>query len=119
MDRVSPVWDVARQLQLNEVKAHVVHGRSMVSIARMDRTAILLQLEVDVLICGAISRLLEHACRASGITVHSQVRGNADEVVAAFLAGQLEQPRFRLPGTRRPRRSTSASVVASASYNQS
>ncbi len=115
MDRVSPVWDVARQLCLTEVEDTIVTGRTTISIAHMDRTRVLLQLEIDVLICGAISTLLERACRASGITVHSDVRGNVEEVVAAFLSGRLQQPRFRLPGSHRPRRSTSAAIIASAS----
>jgi predicted Fe-Mo cluster-binding NifX family protein len=53
---------------------------------------------VDALICGAISWPLELALTSAGIEVIAQTCGDVDEVLEAFLAGQLEQEKFLMPG---------------------
>ncbi|MCF0146236.1 MAG: dinitrogenase iron-molybdenum cofactor biosynthesis protein [Eubacterium sp.] len=45
--------------------------------------------KVDVLICGGIGRGAQIALAEAGIKLYGGVSGNADEAVAAFLAGNL------------------------------
>ena len=54
-------------------------------------------LGVDVLICGAISRSLASQVAASGIEVLPYVLGPVDEILKAYLIGQLGQSKFAMP----------------------
>jgi predicted Fe-Mo cluster-binding NifX family protein len=58
----------------------------------------LAQLGVNVLICGAISRPLAALLAASGITLIPWTAGPVDEVLTAYLAGRLPDPRWLMPG---------------------
>ena len=51
-----------------------------------------------VLICGAISRPLEFAIAAMGIEVRTQICGNVECVLSAFIDGSLDQAAFLMPG---------------------
>jgi predicted Fe-Mo cluster-binding NifX family protein len=57
--------------------------------------------EIDVLICGAISRQMQTAIISQGITVHSFIRGQVNDIVEAYQRNQLGQTDFLLPGCRR------------------
>lgn len=46
--------------------------------------------KVDVLICGGIGGGAQVALAEAGIKLYGGVSGNADEAVAAFLAGSLD-----------------------------
>lgn len=99
--RVSPVLDVARRLLVIDADSQSVRGRQELPLAdaalaarvRCIRTA-----GVAVLICGAVSWPLENALSAAGIRVLPQVCGPVEEVVSAYLAGQLDGPAFLMPG---------------------
>jgi len=54
--------------------------------------------KVDVLIGGAISRVLANMVTASGIQVLPYVTGSIDDVLQAYLTGQLMKPEFSMPG---------------------
>lgn len=49
----------------------------------------LVQHQVDALICGGIGGGAQAALAQAGITLYAGVQGNADEAVAALLAGRL------------------------------
>lgn len=66
-------------------------------LARADE---LLKLEPDVLVCGAISTLMENRLVSSGVQVIGFRCGPVDDVVAAFLNGNLAKPEFSMPGCR-------------------
>jgi len=61
------------------------------------RASRLRDLEAEILICGAISRDLARSVAGAGIEILSYVSGPVDEVVKAFVAGRLAEPRFVLP----------------------
>jgi predicted Fe-Mo cluster-binding NifX family protein len=96
--RVSPVFDVAGGVRVVDVlgdeaataEEHPLHG--------YDRVVALVELGVDVLLCGAISVELEERLLASGVDVLAEVRGAADDVVRAYLDGSIVQPEFAMPG---------------------
>jgi predicted Fe-Mo cluster-binding NifX family protein len=101
--RVSPVFDVARHLLVVDLDGARELGRRFRPLPASEppaRVQVLLDLEVDVLVCGAISRGIEDALTAAGVKVMSGVRGDAESVVLAFSVGNLEDDAtLHLPGS--------------------
>jgi len=65
------------------------------------RATQLLDLGVQTMICGALSKELETMLLGVGIEVISQVCGGVEDVLRAFRTGGLEQDCFVLPGCAR------------------
>jgi predicted Fe-Mo cluster-binding NifX family protein len=105
-DRVSPVFDAARHLLVVDVEDNAEVSRSE---AVFEETALprraerLAYLGVNVLICGAISKPLEQMVAALGMTVIPHTCGPVEEVLRAFLSGQLAEQAFLMPGCGRRR----------------
>jgi predicted Fe-Mo cluster-binding NifX family protein len=100
-DRVSPVFDASRRLVVVDVEDGLERARHQETLQEefpTRRARQLAQLGVNVLICGAISRPLATLLAASGITVIPWTAGPVDEVLAAYLAGRLPDPRWLMPG---------------------
>ncbi len=106
--RISPVFDVAKSVLLVDIEDARESGRSIHQIDSVDplaRSAQLSGLGTEVLICCAISRLLEMALTSAGIRVIGQICGPVENVLEAFLRGQLKEGEFLMPGCfRRGRR---------------
>jgi len=99
--RVSTVFDFASKLLLIEIDGQKEMSRTenLLSDEPMaQRAARLKNLGANVLICGAISRPLVFMITGSGIDVLPYVSGCIDEVLNAYLAGQLTEQRFSMPG---------------------
>lgn len=99
--RVSPVFDVAGQLLVVELAGGVETSRRECRLpdAEPEQRAVQLsELQVETLICGAISQALESLLTENGIKVFGRVCGTVDEVLNAFASGTLGQPRFAMPG---------------------
>jgi len=105
--RISPVFDTAGQLLVLDIDDGRESDRTSQSIAglslqrRVDR---LVELDVDVLLCGAISRPLAGMVAASGIRLIPWVTGDAEGVLRWYLTGKPMEPRFLMPGRRRRQR---------------
>ena len=100
-DRVSPVFDVAQHLLLVELTDGAEVSRQQVSLLETDparRVRRLQDLQVQTLICCAVSQPLREALVSSGIEVIDQVCGNVEEIVAAYRNGTLDEERFAMPG---------------------
>jgi len=99
--RVSPVFDVAGNVLIVELSGGTELERRNVTFdaeTMHDRATRVAETGANVLICGAISRPLEMAISAAGIDVIPQTCGDVDQVLAAFVAGQLNQGAFLMPG---------------------
>ncbi len=59
---------------------------------------------VEVLICGALSRPVQRMLEANGVRVIGWIKGEVEDVLAAFVCGRLGQARYQLPGCRHRRR---------------
>jgi predicted Fe-Mo cluster-binding NifX family protein len=98
---ISPVFDVARQLLVVEIDDGKIAGRKEEQLpgdetaAQIDR---LVQLDVQVLICGAISQPMVDMADAQGIVVFPFVSGKVDEIITAWLENRLNRRGFRMPG---------------------
>jgi predicted Fe-Mo cluster-binding NifX family protein len=100
-DCVSSVLDFAQRLVVADLKDGTETGRTEIGLPERDpftKLAKLRELGIDVLICGAISQPLACASTACGIRLLPYVTGKVDDVLNAYLAGQLDQPQYRLPG---------------------
>jgi predicted Fe-Mo cluster-binding NifX family protein len=100
-DRVSPVFDAASRLMLVDIEDGLVRARREEVLPESfptERAKRLTELGIEVLICGAISRQLGALVEGCGITVGPWIAGPADEVLEAYLAGRLPDPRWLMPG---------------------
>ena len=100
-NRVSPVFDTARLVLLDDASATASPGRMEVPLVEVNparRVGRLVELGVGVLICGAISRPLAMMVQASGIRLIGWVAGEVDEVLVAFRSGAFPTDAFMMPG---------------------
>jgi predicted Fe-Mo cluster-binding NifX family protein len=106
-DRIAPVFDVARDIRIVEV----VEGRTidqeediLTGELPVQKALRLVELGVDTLICGAISRPVGAMIAGYGIQVVPFLAGNPEAVIMAWLKGGLTEEVFMMPGCRRRRR---------------
>ena len=100
-DCVSNVFDFADCILLVEIDGDKEISRSQISFESKSfpqRVSQLKSLKVDLLICGAISRVLAEMVTAAEIEVLAYVTGDIDDVLEAYRSGQLGQPQFAMPG---------------------
>ncbi len=100
-ERISPVFDVSRQILILTIKNESVAGKRKKTIANDDpvhRASMLAELKIQTLICGAVSRPLANMLAAYGIRMIPFIAGEVDEVIAAYLAGNLPNPAMSMPG---------------------
>jgi len=101
--RVSPVFDVASQLLLVDLVEGQLGNPSQVAFPEMsplERVERLRQLGVNTLLCGGISQPLEEMLVEEGIRVFARLCGDVEDILAAYVTGQLGQPYFAMPGCR-------------------
>jgi len=99
--RVSPVLDVAQRLRVVSITGKTLtdpYEVALVADSLCGRAQEIQATGIDVLICGALSRPLEAALTAAGMHVLAQVCGDVEVVLEAYLAGQLTQRAFLMPG---------------------
>jgi predicted Fe-Mo cluster-binding NifX family protein len=112
--RVSPVFDVAGILLLIDIENKQEIRREERPIGGTNpiaRSAEFLSLGTDVLICGAISASLEARIVSGGVRVIGFTCGTVDEVLSAFLKGELSSRVFMMPGCHGWRRRQGGSVM--------
>jgi predicted Fe-Mo cluster-binding NifX family protein len=100
-NRVSPVFDVAGELLIFDVKGNRVLGRQKARLRHSDiyaRAKEISGLGVRWLVCGAISSSLESALIQADIRVTGFACGDVDDVLKAWQSGRLEERRFCMPG---------------------
>lgn len=98
---VSSVFDFARHLLVVDMEGQQETNRSQIQLEQQPApqlSAKLVGLDVDVLICGAISRPLASMLTASNIEVIPFVSGPVDEVLNAYFGNRLVEPQFLQPG---------------------
>jgi predicted Fe-Mo cluster-binding NifX family protein len=62
------------------------------------RAARIAELHLDLLVCGAVSRPLAEMLAAAGVRLEPWISGEVEDVLGALTAGQLDRPRYRMPG---------------------
>jgi predicted Fe-Mo cluster-binding NifX family protein len=103
-EHISTVFDFSGSLMIADIESGYVKDKKTVDFSGdsvMDRIMMLKKSDVDVLLCGAISRQSERLISALGIEIVPFLSGAADEVLEAYLSGHLMNECFLLPGCRR------------------
>jgi predicted Fe-Mo cluster-binding NifX family protein len=99
--RISPVFDVARQVLVLDVKEGRAVSRHEEALpgtepqAQADRLA---ALAPQTLICGAISKAMASLLAAMNIRVIPFTAGDVEKVLAAWLVGNLPDKSLSMPG---------------------
>ncbi|MBI5550040.1 MAG: NifB/NifX family molybdenum-iron cluster-binding protein [Desulfobacterales bacterium] len=102
-NRIAPQFDAAGHVCLVETKmgaiihAHLEAFRTKLPVKKVCR---LVELGVDTLVCGAISRPVQALVEAQGIRVVALVAGELSEVINAWIKGGLDESHFTMPGSR-------------------
>ena len=97
------MFDAAGHLLVVDIEDGVEIKRYTETIHEMELThkiKFVTDMGVDLLICGAISRPLEAMLLSAEVQVISQTCGNVEDVLAAFMSGQLTKQAFLMPGCR-------------------
>jgi len=102
-ERVSPVFDVAQNLLILDVENGGETSRTERFIGNLvpdGRAKRLVDFDVDVLLCGAISRPLANEIMASGIEVISWLTGPVEELLDRYITRRPLEGQFLMPGCR-------------------
>ena len=105
-DKISPVFDTALRLLVVEVKDKREVSRFIYYIGDEDltrRCQHIRTLNVDILICGAVSYPFLQMLQSYGLEVIQQISGHVEEVLEAFLKGNIYNTKFLMPGCKRYR----------------
>ena len=99
--RLAPVFDTARQILLADSESAVITHQweeVLPAIEASLKILRLVEMQVDTLVCGAISRPLRQMAAAHGITVIPFVAGELEEIIRSWTAGRFEAETFAMPG---------------------
>jgi len=105
--RIAPVFDVARHLWIVETAEGGIVGQSERRFATDDtheRALRLTTLQVEYLICGAITRSSCDVLSGHGIKIISFVAGGLEQVIQAWLSDSFKDGHLAMPGCRRGKR---------------
>ena len=103
-DKISPVLDTALKLLVVDIKDSREASRFVYHIDESDlsqKCHRIRKLDVNTLICGAVSHAFLQMLLASGLDIIQEISGPAEEVLEAYLHGNVFQPRFLMPGCKR------------------
>ncbi len=100
-NRIAPVFDVAKHLRIVKAEDGKIIKENKVELPTdtlMHRVDELLEWNIDLLVCGAISRPLYALIAAYGIDVVPFVAGEVDRIVEAWLSGEFDHKSYLMPG---------------------
>ena len=100
-DRISPVLDSSHTLLIADIKNSKIMSREYVAFnpelpSRLPK--VLSDLDIEVLICGAVSQLPANMIESGGIKLIPFITGNVDEVLASFAKSATVVPSYLMPG---------------------
>ncbi len=100
-NRISPLFDSAQMLLITEIKNGTITGKHYEPIhlnLPSSKAIRIYNLGVKVVICGAISYFLANIIEAYGIRIIPFVAGDVNQVLDAYLKGNLPTSNFQMPG---------------------
>ena len=98
--RISPVFDTATRLLVAEVDKSGERSRFETDISEQfltSKTMRLTELGVNTLICAAISGQCAYMVKNKGVELIPWISGQVEEVLQAFLRGNLLDTQFLMP----------------------
>ena len=103
-DKISPVLDTASKLLIvdnNNQKEFSRFEANLLEQEMSQRCSFIQGLDLDVLICGAVSRQFREMLKACGIKIIFGISGPAEDVLDAYLQGALLHSGYFMPGSKR------------------
>lgn len=103
--RIAPVLDVSRKAALIDLEAGRVADRREVILHCSGLNGYVRQLQrldIELVVCGAISRELEKSLRLAGIKVIGFVCGDIEAIIDALIQDRIGEACFRMPGSQWP-----------------
>lgn len=100
-DRVSPVFDSARKLLIADIENEQIVGKQYEPFNPQPVSHLgdmLKALEIEVLICGAISQTPSIIIEASGVKLISFIGGKIDDILESYAKDIRIVPEFSMPG---------------------
>ena len=105
--RIAPLFDSATTYELYETQGYKKEtefiGMYMYEQGAKDAINTLLSMNVNVVICGAISNEYEQLLLLHQIDLYSYISGDVEEVLQGWRTGKLDTPFFSMPGCEHPR----------------
>ena len=101
-NRISPVYDCAKTLMITQIENGKIVGQVSEGFNPKNSTqiaSILNNLEINILICGAITESQSKTIERDGIKLISFVSGNAEKVLLSYIKEPLLIVDFLMPGT--------------------
>ena len=102
--KVSPVLDTASKLLILETldQNKICRTEAPLNEQEISRRCFRIQkLDIDVLICGAVSWPFSERLAASGINIIPGISGTVEEILEAYFGGTLNQSKFLMPGCKK------------------
>ncbi len=100
--RVAPVFDTCRRMlvfaQANGEEMPIA-DQDWSTVSRPDRVYRLKELQIDILLCGAISCGMEDQIHRRGIRLITWLAGEVPIILTAYGAGTVMEPEYAMPGT--------------------
>lgn len=106
-NRIAPVFDTARQVLVLDIQRGRIAGEMKEAIPDelpFQKALKLMELDVGVLVCGAVSRSVMDVITSYGIHVIPFVTGILPDIVSAYLDGRLGHDMYAMPGCHTIRR---------------
>ncbi|MCB2212286.1 hypothetical protein KQI52_09270 [bacterium] len=97
-EMISPVFDETGTVRLVNLDTGEIQRLPLSGLAAGARAEVLRTAGVSDLLCGAISPFALKVLTMSGIRVHAWLHGPIDRALQAFTHGDLDDPRFTMPG---------------------
>jgi predicted Fe-Mo cluster-binding NifX family protein len=100
-NRVSPLFDGACMLLIADIDGCGINKKRLEPIEYKSpylRVARLDDLGVNILICGGISDFYANHIEARGIKIVPFAAGSVDEVLEAYVNGNIYRKDYRMPG---------------------
>ena len=105
-NKISPLLDTASRLLIVELGAEGETSRYQILLdeANISRRSLRIRsLNIDTLICGAVSRPFFRMLLSAGIDIIPDISGDPENVLKAYLNGDIFHSKFMMPGCRRRR----------------
>ena len=102
-DKISPLLDTASRLLIVEFGEKGETSRFQIFLDELNlsrRSLRISGLNIDTLICGAISRPFFRMLRSAGIEIIPEISGDPENILQAYLNGNIFHSRFMMPGCR-------------------
>ena len=100
-NRIAPVFDTAQHIHVIEAASGQIVSETQETLSGdlpVQKILQMVEMGIGILVCGAISRPMYDLVAAYGIRVIPFVTGDLDEVVQAWLRGNLNRDAFAMPG---------------------